>query len=444
MPARRATACWSVLAALAAGAVIALGGCVEERTPRQLAYRGAPLKPSAPPTNAPGRSPASSAPVPMPDGPIASQAPSAGTIVSQVRVAIAPLGVVPFDGQVLPVVSPDGRFIAAQTGEAPSWPHLLGLDDPAGPPGSMVELYAITDQGVSRIDPVEPLPAGLMLGRTATTTGVLVEEPRTDGTRAIGELDWATGRLSWLAESNAVFAQAARFGEGSLALSRREPGTERVTLSLSDAAAPIRMGDDCRAAFPVPSSASDLLYAIASSSAGMELRAFRLPARDERTRQPYAISTAKLGANADPMLAYQAASGATGVGLLPGDVESPADLPPSDLLFFHPFSGRMAVFSPSTGRVTLLAPRTVAGAWMRDAASGVGVFLTTDKGLLHQRLTLEADGGWKVSPPVRVLDEPFVPRVTRDPKRPFILIGPVRGDPARLQLVAMRVAGAGE
>ena len=39
---------------------------------------------------------------------------------SHIQFAIRPLGLVPFDGQVLPRVSPDGRFIATQGGHAQS------------------------------------------------------------------------------------------------------------------------------------------------------------------------------------------------------------------------------------------------------------------------------------------------------------------------------------
>lgn len=86
-----------------------------------------------------------------------------------------------------------------------------------------------------------------------------------------------------------------------------------------------------------------------------------------------------------------------------------------------------------------LAPGSIAGCWSTDAANP-GVYLTTKDGLVYQSLTRdEATKSWKASPPVRILREPFVPRATTNPERPYILIGPGPKDqPHMLQIVAMK------
>ena len=45
------------------------------------------------------------------------------------RAGVLPLGAVPFDNMTLPLVSPDGRYVATQIGVAPPWSTILAEPD---------------------------------------------------------------------------------------------------------------------------------------------------------------------------------------------------------------------------------------------------------------------------------------------------------------------------
>lgn len=102
--------------------------------------------------------------------------------------------------------------------------------------------------------------------------------------------------------------------------------------------------------------------------------------------------------------------------------------------------GRMVAIDPRTLATVPLAVGSVAGCWAADAAGGSpAVLLTTRDGLVLQRLTRDS-AGWRAGEPTRLLRDPWVPRATSNPQRPFILIGPGPKDrPEMLQIVAMQL-----
>ncbi|PKL33850.1 MAG: hypothetical protein CVV40_00310, partial [Planctomycetes bacterium HGW-Planctomycetes-2] len=161
-------------------------GCVVE--PGAPTSRGVPYRP-APSERAPPRG-ARSAPARPPDGPIATPATGAASVTTSVRVEVLPLGVVPFDGQTLPIVSPDGRFLAVQIGEAPAWPTILAAPGAAIPLAARIEIYSLAGAAPKRIEPATPLTPGLILTRACDDGGFLVEAPRPDGSRWIGRIPW--------------------------------------------------------------------------------------------------------------------------------------------------------------------------------------------------------------------------------------------------------------
>jgi hypothetical protein len=110
------------------------------------------------------------------------------------------------------------------------------------------------------------------------------------------------------------------------------------------------------------------------------------------------------------------------------------------LLFFDPRSARMAAWFPDDPAPLPLAAGSIAGCWA-STASSPAVLLTTSDGLYLERLTQHSTG-WRTEPPVRLLREPYVPRATTHPDRPYILIGPApatSAEPFRLQLLAMKI-----
>lgn len=113
------------------------------------------------------------------------------------------------------------------------------------------------------------------------------------------------------------------------------------------------------------------------------------------------------------------------------------------VLFFDPSASRMAVWMPDADGPMPLAPGSIAGCWLTPA-DGAGVLLTTNEGLLLQRIarTPGTSAPWRIEEPIRLLREPWVPRATRNPERPYLLIGPAAGSPDRpfmLQIAAMKL-----
>lgn len=163
----------------------------------------APPKPSAP-----------AAPVQTP-----SLQPVSGSISgSAASIDFRPFGAIPTDGITLPVLSPNGRYMAVQTGAAPDLATALARPGQRPPLASRIALYRIDPRGLVRLGETD---GGLVLGRNADDRGVLVERPQTDGTRWIGRLDWNNLEPEWLVQDGNVNAFAALGAEGTLVYSTR-------------------------------------------------------------------------------------------------------------------------------------------------------------------------------------------------------------------------------
>lgn len=94
---------------------------------------------------------------------------------------------VAYDGFTLPLISPDGRWLATQVGVAPTWPTLLATKDQTAPMASSIEIWALDAKSGRR---VAEFGEGLILGRSAVDSGFLVEEVLDDGSRRIGLVEW--------------------------------------------------------------------------------------------------------------------------------------------------------------------------------------------------------------------------------------------------------------
>jgi hypothetical protein len=144
-----------------------------------------------------------------------------------VQVVVIPLGLVPWDGATLPLVSPDGRTVATQTGIAASLPAVLASEGAEPPEASFVELFAITPQSANQAA-AAPVSLGrirdrVLLGRSVDRTGFLVEAPQDNGARWIGKASWSTGEVHWLVQGDDVNAHASLGDDGRLAFSRLDP-----------------------------------------------------------------------------------------------------------------------------------------------------------------------------------------------------------------------------
>jgi hypothetical protein len=375
----------------------------------------------------------------LPEGPIAQPA-RGSTLSTHVRVAVSPLGMIEYDGQTLPLTSPDGRFAACQTGRSPTWDTLLA--GPAGevPGRSEIAIYTLgeDDSGrLRRVELAEPLPPGLVLGRAADDAGFLVESPRPDGSRWIGQVKWLSGRLSWFVQTEDVCAHAVYGPEGSLVYTRRAVGADgsALVLRLADGAES-ELASGGSYAMPVWTGDPGLVYAAQTSADGTAIVGVRIgragPAQEAGGLGQ--VATRRVIARAqDAVIGYQALS--------PVQSAAAADergLAP--LVFYHPSMERMALLDPISGRVTGLAPKSIAAA---AGADGRGYYCTTPRGLVYwalpQALEMWSDQRAQPDPEVRVLAEPYVPRRVRVEGR-TLLIGPSR-DAVRLTVAVMELVG---
>jgi|GEM_PF-2768972 len=189
---------------------------------------------------------------------------------SAASIDFRPFGAIPTDGITLPVLSPNGRYMAVQTGAAPDLATALARPGQRPPLASRIALYRIDPRGLVRLGETD---GGLVLGRNADDRGVLVEGPQTDGTRWIGRIDWNNLEPEWLVQDGNVNAFAALGGEGMLAYSARP-----VTSALFDLV--VRKGDSVRRLdgdgtrsymFPVLSADAESVFALVLRDGILEL-----------------------------------------------------------------------------------------------------------------------------------------------------------------------------
>lgn len=197
------------------GMCVALPGCVTERVEpagRMSPYIAPGLDPSRPRSSFP-QSPRSG-----------DSASSAG--VPAARFITRPLGDFVTDGLSLPLVSPDGQYLASRVGVPPTdelrlapapregeaVPRIVTVDanDPSRievyrlEPNAQPTLILPANDPASSVDPQgsEPIPHGVLLGRSCNNEGFLIEWPRPDGSRWIGLVRWSTARVNWLVRSD--------------------------------------------------------------------------------------------------------------------------------------------------------------------------------------------------------------------------------------------------
>lgn len=414
------------LTAFALSGLLAFAGCVTERTPS----RGVTVRPGQPtgqPNNPATRSMANTGqPVTLPPGPVA-QPITGRSFSADVKFILKPLGLVPYDGQTLPIISPDGRFLATQRGNAPSWATLLAQPGASTTAAMTIEVFALSDKGFV-LSNTPALPDGCILGRSADARGYLVECARADGSRWIGRVEWLSGKVEWLVQGLSVNAHASLSRTGILAFTRRRPDAAQTELVVRTPDGRENLLSDERAAFDFPTFGyeTDVLYTIILTDKSTDLAAFRLVGLDRPSGGGFGSVLARQQLLAWPDLgqayAVFASSQPPAWGVRDATGKLVGDLPAS-ILFFHPGPGKMMEFSPRENALLPLSPNSVA-AVRTPAITTPGAFVTTTKNLVFWP---EASRSNARAPEARVLDAPHVARATTDPARPIILMGPAAG-----------------
>jgi hypothetical protein len=179
---------------------------------------------------------------------------------SALRLDLRPLGSVATDGFTLPLLSPNGRFLAVQTGTPPDAATALARPGQRAPRASRIAIYQIDARSLSRLGETD---GGFILGRSADDNGFLFESPRPDGSRWIGRIPWGTETATkgfepeWLVQEGGVNAFAALGPDGSLTWSRRDARARGFDLMVRRGGVVTRMSGEGLRSYVYPSFNAD-------------------------------------------------------------------------------------------------------------------------------------------------------------------------------------------
>lgn len=377
----------------------------------------------------------------LPSGPVGRPATSAAVLSSRVVVEVKPLGSVLYDGQVLPLVSPDGNFVAVEEGDPPAWAVLAALPEQRPTSGTRLVVYDIREAPAKRMESPELPAGGLILGRSTDSQGFLVESVREDGSRWIGKAAWAGGHVDWLATGNVVNAHGVLTPQGDLLFSRRALGSMVGDLVLLRRDGTELVRRDPTGSYDLAVVADDGSHAVAfvRGESGIDAEAISMseeqPGSGKR-RLGATISRRRVVDSTDPAMVYQLVAGLQGPPPLVGTDAKRG----GSAVFLHPPLKRMVVFNAIDGVFLSLAPDSVSAVrWAGDEKSTPGYFCTTPKDLVFSMEPSSDPDKLARRSDARVLASSLVPRATTNPERAMIVIGPMKGDAFRLAVSAVRV-----
>lgn len=341
---------------------------------------------------------------------------------TRVSAGVLPRGSVPYDNRSLPLVSPDGRYVATQTGVAPPWNAIVARRDAETPAATHIEIHELPGQAELGPQLVAMLARPAILGRACDAQGFLIESPQEDGSRWIGYVTWRDGNVTWLVTGADVNAFAALGPQQRLAWSRRAPGDEHFDLVIrtgGDEWTVASQGEDWL--MPTWSGRADGLFAFTLKSGQLDL--VFVSAMDSTTLRQ-SLQRVPVATGADVFGAYQSVSGS--------QITADSPPPPAErLLFYHPSLHRPSIWAPlstSGGNMIQLDPRAFAATVDPDGFA----LLATEKALLGQDIN---------NPAVRVelLSGMHVPRRTAAEDWPYMLLSPREGE---IDLMSMRLITA--
>lgn len=302
----------------------------------------------------------------------------------EIQYSFLRLGRVPHDGFALPVPDGSGSFLAVQDRSTADWPTLLASLDGGVPEAGTVSTYAVADGSLTRKATAGP---DLLLGRMGTPgssamgaahpAGVLVESPRLDGSRWIGVLPWdpsdssgsggGSSAVRWIVQGSMVNAFAAASRDGALAWSVRERGVPFFGLAVLDGAEGTRVlpaPDGASLVAPFFSADGRHLYALRLGDGTLTLVAFPWPA--PRGVEAFAawrpLYELPLSWRADARTAYQS--------VVP--LGASASTTRGHAMIFHPRFGRIALWDPASGTVSLASTDSLAATDLGSDALAVG------------------------------------------------------------------------
>jgi len=344
----------------------------------------------------------------------------------EVLAGVLPLGAVPFDNMTLPLISPDGRFVATQAGVPPTWSTMMASEGAEMPLATRVEIYQLDRR--DNINPDDRQQPALiakvndvaLIGRSCDRQGFLIESPREDGSRWIGKASWDSGKVEWLVQGEDVNAFAALGPDGRLAWSRRARSDKHFSLA-------IRHGAD---EFTIPADEEDWLTPTWS---GRDDGLFVINLATNGTLEARHVSASDAAAFAQSMRHFTIINDATmftALQTLPGQIDLVDGRTPErdQLVLFHAGLNRVAIWRP-------LAPPTKKAIRMNSQSVAALVdeedfaLVCTGDNLLRQSLS-------HANERIDLVAGMQIPRMTNLSQWPFVLLNPIEG---RVRIMAMRL-----
>jgi len=410
--------------------LLMLGACVAERESSRRGTKVTPQTRVAEPTARPAPT--------LPSGPIASPA-KGRTTISRVSVNVAPIGEIEYNGLQLPLISPDGKKAVSQLGTAPAWETLIGEVDAPPAPAATFLAHALSREGLKLIEWIEQPQSGVLLGRMADDEGFLIEWPREDGSRWIGKTNWATGSTQWLVQGADYAMHGVLTPSGELMFARRSITDNRIALVVRsrDGSEIARFADDGDYLAPLPYMAEDLVYALRASSRGVDVEAIRLR-RNGETAAAFGSTLARQNLTGEASLAAAFQLLMTVAPSLPAEALA-HELP---LSILSTKLRAACVFDIDANRLIPILPQSMSATPFVGRQSQ-GFFASTDRQLSYvpwpppdQTATSRNDA--------RVLASPYILRPLREIRDDgrtmaghYIIMGPVKGHPDRIELTMM-------
>lgn len=336
----------------------------------------------------------------------------------RVRSQILPIGTIPYDSMTLPIVSPDGKYIATRTGAAPSWDVTIAAPNAKAQMGSRIEIYEIT-YATQPPTLVATVLQPALLGRSCDRDGFLIEAPQDDGSRWIGKVKWTDGTIEWLVDDNKVNAFASLGPDGRLAWSRQIEGG-RFELVIRHVSEPwVLEAGEGDWLFPTWSGRGDGLFVERRVSGLLQM----IYSHASGPQEFYAgAQMIEIVQDATMLSAYQTVN--ANVNVLDG-----RPTPREEITFFHLTYNRLALWIPSVQRTpTVFALNTFFG--VPDEA-GFMIAMTNDT-LIRQRID-------NLNDRAELLPGKLAPRPIAHEQWMYILLEPGDG---RVGLSAMRLLPA--
>lgn len=339
-----------------------------------------------------------------------------------IRTNLLPCGTVPYDGESLPLSSPNGQFIAVQTGAAPTLETLLATAASSVPLATSISIYRLVDDPEESVllEPLTMLGEGIMLGRSADATGFTVEAPQADGTRWIGKASW-TGEIEWLVRDQYCNAFAALGPGGRLAYVRRGPLETQFSLIVRHGSSTTEIADaGADWLLPTFDSTGSGLFAFRLDDAGV-LNVAYLRGENERAMRQ-SLREIRISTGAKLNAVYQS------VAAQPAIVGAPQPSQPT-FVFFHPAMLRMAVWRP------FHAHRPTVALASESFAASIGPDNFVTQAVDDRVIGRVLDGNARTH---ELTENLFIPRRVASEEWPYLLFAPIR-DQVRMKIVRMRL-----